>query len=113
MAPPSDPFSSASATGAQTTKNGQLFARPSSSFHSNGTSFQSLTKGTGHSDQDMPDGSDIVDDDEMDVLHVIPGAFPRGGRGKWKDSGRGILAAVSPVGGEVTAWVSKNVCISS
>jgi nuclear pore complex protein Nup85 len=49
------------------------------------------------------------DDDEVDVCYLEPGAYPRGGKQKWKESGRTMGVAVSPVGGEVVGWIGKKV----
>ncbi|KAL7424161.1 hypothetical protein Q5752_001747 [Cryptotrichosporon argae] len=47
------------------------------------------------------------DDDDADTLHLKPAAFSKADKAKWKASGRTVLAAVSPVGGEVAAWITS------
>lgn len=50
------------------------------------------------------------DQTPVQTLYLKPEAYPRGGKGKWKATGRTISAAVGPVGGEVAVWVTKKVC---
>ncbi|WVQ78536.1 hypothetical protein IAT38_000622 [Cryptococcus sp. DSM 104549] len=46
-------------------------------------------------------------EDDVEALHLNPGAYPPGGRAKWSATGRTVGAAVSPVGGEVAVWVTN------
>lgn len=55
------------------------------------------------------ESKDYADEDEVDTAYFTPPAFPHNGGAKWKATGRSFMAALSPVGGEVTAWVSKQV----
>ena len=54
-------------------------------------------------------GDNAGDEDYVDVLYLEPPAWSRNGRAGWKETGRTIMAGVSPVGGETIAWVSKKV----
>ncbi|TXT13662.1 hypothetical protein VHUM_01029 [Vanrija humicola] len=54
------------------------------------------------------DGDDDADAD-VDEVYLEPYAFTRKDKAKWKASGRTLLAAVSPVNGEIAAWVAKRV----
>ncbi|ADV19526.1 conserved hypothetical protein [Cryptococcus gattii WM276] len=47
------------------------------------------------------------DQTPVQTLYLKPEAYPRGGKEKWKATGRTISAAVGPVGGEVAVWVTK------
>lgn len=55
------------------------------------------------------DSQDYEDEDEVDTAYFTPAAFPTKGGAKWRATGRGMMAALSPVGGEITAWVAKQV----
>ncbi len=59
-------------------------------------------------DADAPNG---VEEDDVDVLYLEPGAWPRNGKAKWKATGRTMMAGVNPVGGEIIAWLAKKVRI--
>lgn len=45
----------------------------------------------------------------VQTLYLKPEAYPRGGKEKWKATGRTISAAAGPVGGELAVWVTKRV----
>lgn len=74
--------------------------------------FGSTTTATSASSIDMvvdANGDDDGDDADVDEVYLEPYAFTRKDKAKWKASGRTLLAAVSPVNGEIAAWVAKRV----
>jgi hypothetical protein len=54
------------------------------------------------------DGSEKEQEDAS-TLYLEPAAWSRREKAKWKATGRTVMAAVSPVEGEVAAWVAKKV----
>lgn len=58
-------------------------------------------------DDDM--GGNDEEDDGGPILHLEPAAYKRSGKAKWKNSGRGMMAAVNPNGGEIAAWIGLTV----
>jgi nuclear pore complex protein Nup85 len=50
---------------------------------------------------------DSFADSFVDTIYLDPPAFTRTDKAKWKASGRGFLAAASPVGGEIAACTTK------
>ncbi|ORY28255.1 Nup85 nucleoporin-domain-containing protein [Naematelia encephala] len=58
---------------------------------------------TNGANADMDSGKD-----DIETLHLEPSAFSRKGKEKWKASGRGIMAAVCPVGGETASYISSS-----
>lgn len=61
-------------------------------------------------DNDISMDTQGQDQTPVQTLYLKPEAYPRGGKEKWKATGRTISAAVGPVGGEVAVWVTKRVC---
>jgi hypothetical protein len=100
----SSPFASSSSRHPQATNQPKASSSTLPSHHNKSTN------GHDHAaDVDMAQVGESSVDEEADILYLKPGAYPHGGRGKWKEQGRGILAAVSPVGGEVVSWISRPV----
>ena len=56
---------------------------------------------------------EVQDDEDVDTLYLEPAAYSRSGRAKWQSTGRTMMAAVSPVGGDVVAWTAHKVCRNS
>ena len=54
-----------------------------------------------------PSEFDDDEDDEVETCYLRPAAFSAASKGKWKESGKTLLAAVGPVGGTVAAWVAQ------
>lgn len=74
----------------------------------NSFSANSMPSATTASTSDMAvDNGD--DEDDAPELNLDPAAFSRKDKAKWKASGRTLVANPSPVGGEIAAWVSKQV----
>lgn len=74
----------------------------------NSFSANSMPSATTASTSDMAvDAGD--DEDDAIEINLDPAAFTRKDKAKWKASGRTLAANPSPVGGEVVAWVSKQV----
>jgi hypothetical protein len=46
---------------------------------------------------------------DVDTLYLQPPAFTRKDKGKWQESGKTIVFALSPVRGEVASWVTAKV----
>ncbi|EIW66274.1 hypothetical protein TREMEDRAFT_70200 [Tremella mesenterica DSM 1558] len=46
-------------------------------------------------------------DDNVETYYLKPPTFSKKTKKEWKKSGRGMMAAVSPTGGEVAIWVTK------
>ncbi|WWD16071.1 hypothetical protein CI109_100496 [Kwoniella shandongensis] len=110
FAPPAagSPFSFAPQN--NTTSQPSSSRPPAFSFGSSSASGTTKTPAQpAHTSDDMDEDNDreMDDDDDVDVSYLQPAAYPRGGRGKWKASGRTTSAAVCPVGGEVATWVTK------
>lgn len=111
-------FTPPPATSFQNSKSSLPFSSAAPSSASNNalsqpTNTSTLSKSLPAS-MDVDDGEGGEDDDdEMDVCYLRPAAFSRGGKGKWRQGGRSMAVAVSPVGGEVAAWVTKTVCYCS
>lgn len=84
---------------------------PTPLFNSFGASaFGSTTSGSAADGYALDSPMDEAGDD-ADELFLEPSAFSRKDKAKWKQSGRTMLAAVSPVNGEIAAWVSSLVSI--
>ncbi|OXG31619.1 nuclear pore complex protein Nup85 [Cryptococcus neoformans Ze90-1] len=58
-------------------------------------------------DNDVSMDAQRQDQMPVQTLYLKPEAYPRGGKEKWKATGRTISAAAGPVGGEVAIWVTK------
>lgn len=58
-------------------------------------------------DNDVSMDAQRQDQTPVQTLYLKPEAYPRGGKEKWKATGRTISAAAGPVGGEVAIWVTK------
>ncbi|KAL1411069.1 hypothetical protein Q8F55_002016 [Vanrija albida] len=109
-----------SAAGSSSTSLPFSFANPSAPknptplAHSiSAGAFGSTTTGTSASSADMivdangDDDADADADADVDEVYLEPYAFTRKDKAKWKASGRTLLAALSPVNGEIAAWVAK------
>ena len=55
------------------------------------------------------EGEDHDDEADASVMHFDPPVYPRNGKGKWKEAGRTMMAAVCPIGGEVASWITQRV----
>lgn len=73
----------------------------------NSFSANSMPSATAMSASDM--AVDTADEDDAPELNLDPAAFTPKDKAKWKASGRTLVANPCPVGGEVAAWVSKQV----
>ena len=82
--------------------NGNAFASKTSKSLDNSTPADSM-------DEDVEEAEIDEDQDGVDTLYLQPAAWSRNGKIKWKATGRTLMAAVRPVGGEVLAWVAKKV----
>lgn len=63
----------------------------------------------GHAAGDIADGRGQGRDETVEVLYLQPSAYPRNGKGKWKDTGRSLAVTISPINGEVVAYVTPQV----
>lgn len=61
----------------------------------------------GHKDSAAED--DGNDEDDIEVAYLRPQAYGNGDKAVWRKAGKSFGIAVSPTGGEVAAWVTKEV----
>lgn len=52
-----------------------------------------------------------LDEGDVDMLYLQPGAFKKKDRKRWQESGRTVGFGVSPVNGEIATWVTYQVCL--
>ena len=65
----------------------------------------------GHKDSAAED--DGNDEDDIEVAYLRPQAYGNGDKAAWRKTGKSFGIAVSPTGGEVAAWVTKEVSTQS
>jgi hypothetical protein len=68
---------------------------------------------TANGNREIADHHDAdEEDDDIEIAYLRPHAFSRGDKAAWRKAGKSFGIAVSPTGGEVAAWVTKEVRLS-
>lgn len=83
----------------------------SSSFFTNNEASSSSSNIRNNNAMDQDQQTSSMADEDVDICYLEPSAFKRSGRDAWSKSGRTMLAGVNPVGGELAAWITKQVSL--